>query len=213
MIMNVFFIQTILAAPEDVDKWMNILFVVVLAVFWALRGLFRDKIKESETKSGPKAKEQPTRKTVQRSSERARALWEQFLEQTRQPSESPSQKAERSGVPHQPQIVASKSDVRKGSTVSKQSVIVKTPEQPLKPKQTVVPSLNVPPSKSDIPELFLDTQILPESSIKTVENVSEDDYISENLLDYADPEGLTKAVLHYEILGKPLSLRNPSDSF
>jgi hypothetical protein len=28
-------------------------------------------------------------------------------------------------------------------------------------------------------------------------------------LDYADPEELRRAILHYEILGKPLSLREP----
>jgi hypothetical protein len=55
--------------------------------------------------------------------------------------------------------------------------------------------------------------MLPDSSVKTIESVSEDDYFSETLLDYADPEELRKAILHYEILGKPLSLRGQSDNF
>jgi len=33
----------------------------------------------------------------------------------------------------------------------------------------------------------------------------------ESLLDYADPEELRRAILHYEILGKPLSLRGPGE--
>jgi hypothetical protein len=33
----------------------------------------------------------------------------------------------------------------------------------------------------------------------------------ELLLDYADPEELRRAILHYEILGKPLSMRGPSE--
>lgn len=36
----------------------------------------------------------------------------------------------------------------------------------------------------------------------------ESEYLSELLKDYADPEELRRAILHYEILGKPLSLRD-----
>jgi hypothetical protein len=32
------------------------------------------------------------------------------------------------------------------------------------------------------------------------------------LLDYGDPDALKKAILHYEILGKPIALRDPSES-
>lgn len=36
----------------------------------------------------------------------------------------------------------------------------------------------------------------------------ESEYLSELLTDYADPEELRRAILHYEILGRPLSLRD-----
>jgi hypothetical protein len=36
-------------------------------------------------------------------------------------------------------------------------------------------------------------------------------YLSEILSDYDDPEKLRRAILHYEILGKPMSLRKPTD--
>jgi hypothetical protein len=36
-------------------------------------------------------------------------------------------------------------------------------------------------------------------------------YLSEILSDYEDPEKLRRAILHYEILGKPMSLRKPTD--
>jgi hypothetical protein len=36
-------------------------------------------------------------------------------------------------------------------------------------------------------------------------------YLSEILSDYEDPEKLRRAILHYEILGKPLSLREPGE--
>ncbi|GAF93489.1 unnamed protein product [marine sediment metagenome] len=34
-------------------------------------------------------------------------------------------------------------------------------------------------------------------------------HLAEILLDYSDPDDLKRAILHYEILGKPLSLRGP----
>lgn len=37
-------------------------------------------------------------------------------------------------------------------------------------------------------------------------------HLPELLLDYSDPEALRRAILHYEILGPPLSLRPPSGS-
>jgi hypothetical protein len=36
-------------------------------------------------------------------------------------------------------------------------------------------------------------------------------YLSEILSDYDDPGKLRRAILHYEILGKPMSLRDPSE--
>ena len=38
----------------------------------------------------------------------------------------------------------------------------------------------------------------------------ESKYLSEVLLDYVEPDELRMAILHYEILGRPLSLRDPS---
>ena len=35
--------------------------------------------------------------------------------------------------------------------------------------------------------------------------------VSEPVLDYADRDELTRAILHYEILGRPLSMRGPSE--
>jgi hypothetical protein len=204
--MDVFFPLFILAYPEDVDKWMNILFVVVLAVFWVLRGLFREKIKEPDSK--PTNQKQPSRKPVQRSSERARALWEQFLEQTRQPSESPS----------------GKSDSREASPVSKQSAFIHTPENILKSKESL-PSFNIPPSKSSIPDdLYLNIKRFPESTDISADDliaesslispeISDEEYFPDLLIDYADSEELRRAILHYEILGKPLSLRTLPDDF
>ncbi len=188
--MNVFFVQTILAAPEDADKWINILFVVVLAVFWIIRGVVKEKTKDSYSKSIDQ--QQPTRKPIHSSTDRIKSLWEQFLEQTRQPADSASRKTNRPNVPQsKSKTSASMPDIHKVVPDSEQSTILRTHEHSVKPNLSISTS-SILPNKPEFPE---------------------DEYISELLLDYADPEKLRRAILHYEILGKPLSLRNLSDNF
>ena len=41
--------------------------------------------------------------------------------------------------------------------------------------------------------------------------IPQEKYLSEILSDYENPENLRRAILHYEILGKPLSLREPGE--
>jgi hypothetical protein len=73
------------------------------------------------------------------------------------------------------------------------------------------------PSTSEVePKL----QKLPEFTTKAIREVGakrvrapaeipQSKHLSEILSDYSDPEELRRAILHYEILGRPLSLRGP----
>jgi hypothetical protein len=72
------------------------------------------------------------------------------------------------------------------------------------------------------PTIKAETVELTEPIVKTVkglqdrrvsesEQLPESAYLSEILTDYADPDELRRAILHYEILGKPLSLREPAE--
>ena len=94
--------------------------------------------------------------------------------------------------------------VPKGSIVSKQPVI--------------------PSSKSEIPDLGLDIKSLSETTDVQIKDlkidpdrvsseITDEELFTEILSDYSDPEELRKAILNYEILGKPLSLRTQSDYF
>ena len=47
----------------------------------------------------------------------------------------------------------------------------------------------------------------------TATEIPQAEYLSDILSDYEDPEKLRRAILHYEILGKPISLRGPSEQF
>ncbi len=49
---------------------------------------------------------------------------------------------------------------------------------------------------------------LPEAPMEPA--TSSDDFQPLAVVDYSDPDTLKKAILHYEIFGKPLALREPS---
>lgn len=83
-----------------------------------------------------------------------------------------------------------------------------TQEEPLVvSKPTIRPQLSL---ESQI-EPFEDTELVGEPlkgiDIDVSKKDMEQDELLESLFDFDDPEQLRRAILHYEVLGKPLSLR------
>lgn len=66
----------------------------------------------------------------------------------------------------------------------------------------------VQPKIEKVPEF---TVAMPQ--VEVVMPIETSQYLSEILSDFENPESLRRAILHYEILGKPLSLREPSERF
>ncbi len=173
-------IQIILAARNgDAEGWTNLLFIVVLAIFWALAGLA--KARANKLKEQKRDKEQP---------------------------QGPA-------VPHRPLRPQLKPPRRK--VLRPQPVVQKFASKTQPPMQ--FPSIEQPRT----PELATPAQIkeLTKSVGKALEDLKErhpaigseaqpEEAIFEALLDFDDPDDLKRAILHYEILGKPLSLRDPS---
>jgi hypothetical protein len=86
--MNTFLAQIILARRnEDAESWMNILFVVVLAVFWVLGGILKAKSKSAQSRQ----KEQLARKPARRPPALSIRLREQLLKQPHRPA-SPAER-------------------------------------------------------------------------------------------------------------------------
>ncbi|MHC4084093.1 MAG: hypothetical protein ACYSU5_02640 [Planctomycetota bacterium] len=74
-----------------------------------------------------------------------------------------------------------------------------------------------------IPQIESEIEILPEYTDKTVQRmkdkrlggpseVPQAKHLAEILSDYSDPDELKRAILHYEILGRPLALRGSPGS-
>ena len=171
--MDYFLAQTILAARNrDVDDWTNILFIVVVGLFWLVGGIL--KTKTSKTKA---EEEQPARKPP----ERPRRVQRQYPQQPGR-AVGPAPRREYEPQVRQParKIVRPQPAAQRFAAETKEAVQLSTLEVGIEKPQPGIPA-----------------------------ELRRTRYLSEILLDYADPGDLRRAILHYEILGKPLSLREP----
>ena len=166
----------LVAGKEDIENWTNILFVVVMGIFWALGGILKAKAKTNKAASSkgqaPKGQEQQALRE-----RRIRALWGAMG------FEEPV--SEESGRPSSP--VQQQKMVRPQPTSSKPS-----------PKKEAI-GIEVPVS----PKIKAPVEEVPQTEYPAAWS------LGEILRDYEDTERLRRAILHYEILGKPVSLREP----
>ena len=200
--------QMILVAQgDDAKGWMNILVVVVLAVFWVVGGIIKAKTQKSQAEDEEQSPPKPARKPQATGA----SLREQFLQEVRRLA-GPTD-AER--PPSRPGVQQPRARVAGPSPAIR---------KPAHPAKQAVPAPGIRPIAQKPPKLEVGFQELPEFTSETVKalepkrvslpgEMPEVQYLSEILLDYADPDELKRAILHYEILGKPLSLRGPSGIF
>ncbi len=215
--MNCLFAQIIvLARGRDIEGWMDILVLVVIAAVYGLGALIRAKGKKAEDQ----ALEQQTRKPQRKPSKGGRGVLEQFIREIQQAAEGkPTRETRPTGQPARTQRIGPQAAVRKYTAESKQAIQTQPITEPVKPKLSE-PIPMVQPDFEKLPELDIGIEALPEVTTTVVglpgkrkampAEVVDSRYLSEVLADYEDPEELKSAILHYEILGRPLALRNPS---
>jgi hypothetical protein len=208
--MNYFLAQIILVAQSrDSGGWMNILILVLVAAVYGLGTILKAK---KGKKSQEQADEQQIRKP-QRKPEGGRGVLEQFVREIQRAFEPTEERESRpSDQPTRQKIAHPQTAVRKYAAEAKQA---RRPGLELS-----IPAPQVQPDFEEPPELQTGIEDLPEFTSKAVERsvgkrkgmaeVPESKYLSEVLADFTDPEDLRMAILHYEILGRPLSLRDPS---
>lgn len=159
--MNVFFEQLILSSRNESESWLNILFIVILVVFWILGGILKARSKKTGKSDED---EQATGKTKY--------------------SRSSADK-----VTTQDKQLRSRIKVSRPKTVSQPVTLFKAEYEN---KPVIVSEKNI----SEPHEQALQSQSM--SSIGS-------------LLDYSDTDELKRAIILYEIIGKPLSIREPVD--
>ena len=220
--MNALLAQIILAA-RDPDSWMSILVLVLVAAVYGLGTILKAKKGKKEQEQ---AEEELGRKP-QRKPEGGRGVLEQFVREIQRAFEPTEGRESRPAAqPARPKVARPQPapTVRKYAAEAKQASWPKPIIPPAKPKrpglELSMPTPQVQPDFEELPELQTGIEDLPEFTTKAVERlvgkrkgmaeVPESKYLSEVLADFTDPEDLRMAILHYEILGRPLSLRDPS---
>jgi len=207
-----------IARGDDIDGWMNILVFVIVAVVYALGAIIKAKGKKSQEGTKSQLQRKPARKPATS----GRSLLEQFIREIQGSARPEEARESRPAAPPAGRKIARpEATVQKYAPETEQATRTKPISLTAKPKLSIS-TPRVQPDFEEIQELGTSIQALPpDFTSKGVEElvgkgvdmpaeVVESRYLSEVLSDYADPEELRRAILHYEILGKPLSLRDPS---
>ena len=199
--------QIILAGrSDDAEGYMNILIVVVLAVFWAIGGIIKAKAKKPGAPD-----EQLPGKPAHKPPLHSREAREQMLRQLQRPADSAQ------GQRQQPHPAAQQPRMRFAdlqAAVRKFAVEAEQAFQPQSGKKTpelkpVLTEPQKPPKAAEYTEPIGKTvKKMQDKLVSQPVQMPESEYLSDLLADYADPEELRRAILHYEILGKPLSMRD-----
>jgi len=213
--------QLILAARNSDSEdtgWMQMLVFIVLAVFYAVGSI----LKARANKQQKLEQEEPGRKPPESTAGAPMAFKQTPYQQAQRPvGRTPkSQPRPQQVQPSRRKIVRPQAAGRKPSIKTEQAIELPTLE-----------ALETPKVSLPGPQLQADLEELPEFTVETVKKdirlssveamgdkrigiageTPQTKYLAEILLDYDDPEKLRRAILHYEILGKPLSLRSPSE--
>jgi len=196
--MNEYLISSVLAARhEDIESWMQMLVFVIVIAGYALSAILKTTKKKAEGQG----------------------------EQERQPQRPSRLKLQRqgppTGKPKAKKVVHMQPGVGKVSTKKRQAkqvqIIKPSPEpRPAELTPHIQPQFEelAKPRLGRIEPLEQPTDERPEAeglSVKAPVDIQEGKYLGEIVSDYADLEQLRRAILHYEILGRPLSLRDPSE--
>ncbi len=187
---------------------MNILFVVVLAIFWAIGGILKARGKNAQSRQ----KDQLARKPARRPPAPSRGLQEQLRMEPHRPPGRAERQPSRPGLGQaRTRLAELRAAAQKFAAEAEQAFRV----QMQQPGQEAPPAVHRPASRPEPRDLLESFAKLPTATVPQPENLPPpeetlpSEYLAEILSDYADSDLTRRAILHYEILGKPLSLRDP----
>lgn len=214
--MNIFLLQlSILAQGDGLEGLINIVIVIFLAVSWIIGGIVKARSEQSRTQKNKKSPPKPPHRPSLFNRESAESILEKFLGLdssswfTRKQQNSDIQSA-RPKVPYarpaKEQFSAKPRSVKSPSYQNSKLL----QEQMFSLPQTI----NEPKLKESAP-IDANLQELPDFSsdaVKKLESthsmIPKEITVSQSMLDLTDSDSLKRAILYYEILGKPMSLRD-----
>lgn len=215
--MNELLLLIILARRNnDVGGWMQILVFIALAVFWAVGGILKARTNKSDT-SDTGGKGNLPRKPSRKPPLHSREAREQMLKRLERPAGSAhGQRQQPRPATQKPRMKFAdlQAAVRKFAAEAEKAFDTETKKPIQKPKPSSPPVLQIKDKKPELSEPMIPAinGLRDKQETEPELIMPETEYLSELLTDYANPDELRRAILHYEILGKPLSLRNPSEN-
>jgi hypothetical protein len=184
---------------------MNILVVVVMAVIWIIGGI----VKAMKTNAGDKQK---SSRTPSRRPPAHGRTGQQHMPARPQRPVGPAQRSAqpRAEAKKRTTLTDLREAARRFATEAEQAfqprptkpTPSKSPPAPKRPSGRKAPTPTPPPTEPVVPlsEQMADRRV-------PAKEVPPTQHLSDLLSDYRDPVKLRRAILHYEILGPPLSLR------
>ncbi len=184
---------------------MNILVVVVMAAIWVVGSIIKAAKEKSGDQQPPSRKPPPHGRGVQR--------------QTPARTQRPAGPAKHSGQPAGPlqkrtTLADLRAAARKFAAQAEQAFQPQPPDPATEPS---MPAAQAAAHPETAPALETSVEPVIESIVAPIKGLDDKQaaaklpqtkQLSDLLADYADPERLRKAILHYEILGPPVSLRD-----
>jgi hypothetical protein len=189
--MNVLLSQIIFARNDDVENWMNILFVVILMVFWALGGILKARAKNVKEESEEPQSDKPARKQPQTLTDFRNELFKHLG--VSHPSGPSSSRQYRRQIEQPRRRITRPQPTSLSIGTEKKLISVPTEEE--RSKFTSEPVI----------------ELKDKETATHQETPGTTAFAFDSILDFTDTDDLRKAIIHYEILGKPLSLRNPGE--
>jgi hypothetical protein len=186
-------ILPILARNGDTGGWVQILVLVVMVVIYGIGSIIKAKAGKSEESDESEPSKPGQKPMLERVESIAKAFEKQFLQHRPQAKQQPEprrqQQAQRPVARPQPRAV---------------------PQRPIPARP--VPDMAAQLSSRKTPEPAIATAAkghLAQSGLRADATAGAGTVLP-LLVAGGDPDALAKAILHYEILGRPLSLRDPA---
>jgi hypothetical protein len=229
----------LLAQSHGFEDWANILFILVLAILWLLAGLIKAIGKKGPAQKSPESEgslaqqRQRAESWQQRLARRAQELQRRLEEEAGMREASESEPPARESAPRPASAPGGKIVLR--TDARGESVMVyerPQPEPPARREPQAERRRHIPVAGRRHPATPMLKPIRREMSLKAeglLPLMAESPqplepretqpatpheptgFEPEAIIDYTDPAALKKAILHYEILGKPIALRDTAD--
>ena len=211
-------LQLGLLAQDDAGRWMNILFIVVVAVFWAIGGLVKVASSKSRKQGASRPSDGRKRETwlqqlAKKAQEIQHAIEREGSKEQPHPSYRSQEHPNEASRPPEGHVAARTDRGGRSALVYERQEPQRPAEKPRQPARVKAGPKAASQAERQIAAESLNVPVAPQqpmrTPVRTATTTAPADNASPPIIDYTDPDSLRNAILQYEILGKPMALRDP----